>query len=76
MEQEFHEQNSPIHGLVFAAYMVAIMIGSSMFALLKMRFAVESIGKVNLVVAACSLAVPIFFTVSIISLLSFVSTLS
>jgi MFS family permease len=49
-----------MHGLVFAAYMVAIMIGSSAFGLLKAKFPVESIGKVNLIVAMCSLSVPIF----------------
>jgi MFS family permease len=58
--EEFREENSPMHGLVFAAYMVAIMIGSSAFGLLKAKFPVESIGKVNLIVAMCSLSVPIF----------------
>ncbi|XP_071960387.1 molybdate-anion transporter-like [Antedon mediterranea] len=48
------------HGWIFASFMVAVMIGSSIFKLLNKVFSVESFMRVVLLVAMVGLAVPIF----------------
>jgi len=51
-------------GLIFAAYMVAIMLGSSLFKILVVKFHVlaENIGKYIFVIASISLSVPALTT--------------
>ncbi|XP_033111290.1 molybdate-anion transporter-like [Anneissia japonica] len=48
------------HGWIFASFMVAVMIGSSVFKLLNKVMVVESFMRFILLVAMVSLAVPIF----------------
>ncbi|KAJ8301979.1 hypothetical protein KUTeg_020966 [Tegillarca granosa] len=49
------------HGQIFAAFMVAIMIGSSLFRLLSKYTSVESFMRPVLFIAALSLGTPILF---------------
>jgi MFS family permease len=49
------------HGYIFAGFMVAIMIGSSVFTLLCKRFTVESFMRPVLFISAVSLLTPIVF---------------
>jgi len=60
-------------GLIFASYMVAIMIGSTLFSMLttKLHMAVEDVGRILIVLAGASLSVPIFFKDMNIILASF-----
>lgn len=50
------------HGHIFAAFMVAIMIGSSLFKLLSKYTSVESFMRVVLLVSAVSLITPVMYT--------------
>uniref|UniRef100_A0AC34GRT2 Molybdate-anion transporter n=1 Tax=Panagrolaimus sp. ES5 TaxID=591445 RepID=A0AC34GRT2_9BILA len=57
---EANTENERIpHGLIFAAFMVAVMMGSSMFKLLSNSFSSESFLRVVLLVASFSLVIPI-----------------
>nr|XP_002129829.1 molybdate-anion transporter [Ciona intestinalis] len=47
------------HGLIFASFMVAVMIGSSVFKLLTKVRTIESFMRFVLLIAAMSLAVPV-----------------
>jgi MFS family permease len=47
------------HGLIFAAFMVAVMMGSSLFKLLSNSYSSEAFLRVVLLLASFSLAVPI-----------------
>lgn len=59
-------------GVIFACYMVSIMIGSSLFGiLLRMKFSPEEIARILLITAAISLLVPIYATNMLIITLSF-----
>ncbi|XP_064632402.1 molybdate-anion transporter-like [Lineus longissimus] len=49
------------HGYIFAAFMVAIMIGSSLFKILNKHIAVESFMRFVLLAAALSLLTPVLF---------------
>jgi len=49
------------HGYIFAAFMVAIMIGSSLFTLLCKKFSVESFMRPVLFISAISLMMPIVY---------------
>lgn len=49
------------HGYIFAAFMVAIMIGSSLFKILTRYTSVESFMRPVLLISAMSLAVPIIY---------------
>lgn len=55
------KQESIPHGHIFAAFMVSIMIGSSIFKLLSKYTTVESFMRVVLFTAAVSLTTPIIF---------------
>jgi MFS family permease len=57
---EANTENERIpHGLIFAAFMVAVMMGSSIFKLLSNSFSSESFLRIVLLMASFSLAVPI-----------------
>jgi MFS family permease len=61
-EEEAGKSAEPLpFGLIFATYMVAIMIGSSVFKILAVRFHVvpESLGKFIFGIAAAALFVPV-----------------
>ncbi|XP_025106196.1 molybdate-anion transporter-like isoform X2 [Pomacea canaliculata] len=60
ISQEGHRGTIP-HGHIFAAFMVAIMIGSSLFKLLSKYTSVESFMRTVLFVSSIALATPIFF---------------
>ena len=49
------------HGFIFAAYMVAVMIGSNLFKLLSKIQEVETFMRGILLVSCISFAIPIFF---------------
>ncbi|CAK8690985.1 molybdate-anion transporter-like [Clavelina lepadiformis] len=49
------------HGLIFASFMVAVMIGSSVFKLASRFFSIESFMRFVLLTSASSLAIPVFF---------------
>jgi hypothetical protein len=69
-EGEQAEGRPPLpFGLIFACYMVAIMIGSALFSILVRSQPVETIGRLLLLAACAALAVP-FITVRL-SLFSF-----
>ncbi len=54
--------NPPIpHGFIFAAYMVAVMIGSNLFKILIKVKKPEEFMRQVLLVASLTLAVPVFF---------------
>jgi MFS transporter, MFS domain-containing protein family, molybdate-anion transporter len=56
-----HTRKSIPHGYIFAAFMVAVMIGSSLFDLLRQKFSVEFFMRPVLVLSAVSLLMPILF---------------
>lgn len=49
------------HGYIFAGFMVAVMIGSSLFDLLRQKFSVEFFMRPVLLLSAVSLMMPILF---------------
>jgi hypothetical protein len=55
---EFKSHNSSIHGLVFATFMVATMLGSSIFALASNKYTSETLGQSYLVVGSAALLIP------------------
>lgn len=57
---EEKEEGIP-HGIIFAAFMVSVMIGSYLFDLARKTHTIESFMRPVLLVAAASLATPIFF---------------
>jgi MFS family permease len=62
VSQKVKEEHTDIpHGHIFAAFMVSLMIGSSLFKLLSKYTSVESFMRSVLFVAAVSLMTPIFF---------------
>jgi len=73
--EEFSQADSGIHGYVFSAFMVAIMLGSSMFGFLIRNHSPEYINTRMLLVAAVSIAIPASLTILPFSkaVLSFVS---
>ncbi|XP_050412039.2 molybdate-anion transporter isoform X1 [Patella vulgata] len=60
MTEDGHRGSIP-HGHIFAAFMVAIMIGSSIFKLLTKYTSVESFMRIVLLTSALALLTPIFF---------------
>ncbi len=54
------------YGLIFASFMVSIMIGSTLFSKFTNKYTVETIAKVLLVISAISLTVPVFFEVFLV----------
>lgn len=54
-------RNSIPHGYIFAGFMVAVMIGSSLFGLLNQRLSIESFMRPVLFLSAFSLMMPILF---------------
>jgi MFS family permease len=56
---EFHDESSGIHGLIFAAFMIAVMFGSSFFGIfIKKVSRVEVISLLLLSIGVVSMAVP------------------
>mmetsp|Transcript_4073 Transcript_4073/g.4492 ORF Transcript_4073/g.4492 Transcript_4073/m.4492 type:complete len:451 (+) Transcript_4073:81-1433(+) len=62
-----------LHGLIFAAFMIAMMVGSSVFSLAvgTMKMSIESLIKVVFLTATCALAVPVFIKQANIILIAF-----
>ncbi|KAE9546604.1 hypothetical protein FO519_010184, partial [Halicephalobus sp. NKZ332] len=49
------------HGYIFASFMIAVMMGSSLFKLLSNSFETESFMRVVLFISACTLSIPVIF---------------
>jgi MFS family permease len=58
---EFREKNSALHGLVFASYMTCVMLGSSLFGLLKPKNSEERIGQILIIAAIGAMMLPVLF---------------
>jgi MFS family permease len=70
--EEFSKPNTYMHGLVFSSFMLAVMLGSSIYSKLSEKTSPTQIMSILLLVAAAALTVPIFFTTNAtLSLLSF-----
>lgn len=55
--KEFHDSSLGLHGLTFAAFMVSVMIGSSVYSLVRTFYSVEAIYMAMLGVAASTFLV-------------------
>lgn len=69
--EEFKVSNSGVHGIVFSGFMLAIMLGSSIFSFLITRFPVQRIQQVLLIVAAFIMAVPVITKSAEVNLFAF-----
>jgi MFS transporter, MFS domain-containing protein family, molybdate-anion transporter len=68
---EFTEENSGVHGIVFSGFMLAIMLGSSIFSILISKFNVQRIQQYLLIAAAAIMLVPVFFKSAEVNLFAF-----
>ena len=64
-------KESPPFGLIFAAFMVACMGGSSLFAILSEKLSAEKILTYVFLASAAALAIPLFTSTTLMSLTSF-----
>ena len=71
-EPEFHESKTNLHGLVFSAYMLAVMLGASMFPKLTSNRTPAQLMKALMCVAAVTLLIPLLTTNTYICFISFV----
>jgi len=58
-------------GIIFASFMVCVMVGSAIFSLLIQRMTPEAICRIILIGSAVSMAVPVFVSSPFLLLLSF-----
>lgn len=74
LEKSKHKdfESSIIHGLIFSCFMVAIMLGSSIFSRLIKYFRVELISTLNLIIASIAMIIPVFSSNVYIIFISFI----
>lgn len=74
-EEDGREPEPLPFGLIFASYMVAIMLGSSVFKILVVKYHVvaESVGKFVFGTAACSLLIPVITSNKSLITLAFIT---
>lgn len=72
-EPEFYESKTKLHGLVFSAYMLAIMLGSSLFPKLTSKRHPAELMKTVMCCAAVALLVPVITSNPYFCFLAFVA---
>lgn len=72
-EPEFHESRTKLHGLVFSSYMLAIMLGSSLFPKLTTKRSPAELMKTVMACAALTFLVPVFTSNPYVCFLSFIA---
>lgn len=71
--EEFRQPKTYLHGIVFSSFMLAVMLGSSLFGKLSTTWQPAQIMSTLLLVAAGALTIPIFVSNAAINLISFIA---
>lgn len=59
VSDQMQGNNSIFHGIIFSCFMVSISVGSTIFASLSLKWRVQYINQINLVMAAISMLIPV-----------------
>jgi MFS family permease len=71
-EPEFHQHNTYIHGIIFSTFMIAVMLGSTIFGKISEKTSHTRILSILLIVAGVSLLAPVVTTNVTVLLVSFI----